>query len=231
MTGTLVNVASIVAGGLLGLALKKGLSEPVKHTVMQGLGLSVLLIGAQMALKTQNILLVVISMVLGGIIGQLVDIEKKLASMGNYLETRFGGGESKFSRAFVTSSLIYCVGAMAIIGSIEDGLTGSHATLFAKSMLDGVSAVIFSSTMGVGVIFSALPVLLYQGSITLLADTMKIFFTDSVIRELTATGGILIAGIGINLLDIKEIKVGNLLPSILVIVLLVLAVEKFGLTI
>jgi len=229
VTGTLVNVAAIVGGGLLGLALKKGLSEPVKRTVMQGLGLSVILIGAQMALKTQNVLLVIISLVLGGIIGQLVDIERKLALIGNSLETRLGGGESRLSRAFVTSSLIYCVGAMAIIGPIEDGLTGNHTTLFAKSMLDGISAVIFSSTMGVGVIFSAIPVFLYQGSITLLADTIKVFFTEGVIRELTATGGVLIAGIGINLLEIKEIKVGNLLPSIVVVVLLVLLVEKYGL--
>ncbi|MFZ5645067.1 MAG: DUF554 domain-containing protein [Bacillota bacterium] len=229
MIGTLVNVASIVGGGIIGILLKKGLPDPVKNTVMQGLGLSVILIGGQMAFKTQNILLVVISLVLGGIIGQLVDIEKRLASFGNKLEVRFGGGDSKFSRAFVSTSLIYCVGAMAIIGSIEDGLTGNPSTLYAKSILDGVSAVIFSSTMGIGVIFSALPVFLYQGSITLLAEVVKNLFTDNVIRELTATGGILIAGIGINLLEIKEIKVGNLLPSIVVIVILVLAADRYGL--
>ncbi|MFZ5649520.1 MAG: DUF554 domain-containing protein [Bacillota bacterium] len=228
MTGTVVNAAAIVAGALLGIILRKGIPDPVKNTVMQGVGLSVLLIGAQMSLKTQNVLVVVISLVAGGIIGEVINIEKRLVALGFLLEKKMGGGEGKLARAFVTTSLIYCVGAMAILGSIEDGLTGNPSTLYAKSMLDGISAVIFSSTMGIGVIFSAVPVFLYQGSITLMADSMKSLFTDAVIRELTATGGLLIAGIGINLLEIKEIKVGNLLPSIAVVTLLSWAVQKYG---
>ncbi|MFZ5649107.1 MAG: DUF554 domain-containing protein [Bacillota bacterium] len=228
MTGTMVNTGAIVAGALIGVILRKGIPDPVKNTVMQGLGLSVLLIGAQMSLKTQNVLLVVISLVVGGVIGETVNIEKRLASLGARLETRMGGKEGRLSRAFVTTSLIYCVGAMAILGSIEDGLTGNPSTLFAKSMLDGISAIIFSSTMGIGVIFSAVPVFLYQGSITLMADSMKSLFTEGLIRELTATGGLLIAGIGINLLEIKEIKVGNLLPSIVVVALLAWAAERYG---
>ncbi len=228
MTGTVTNAVAIVVGGLLGVLLRRGIPDPVKETVIQGLGLSVLLIGLQMALKTENILLVVFSLVLGGVAGQLVDIERRLAALGTRLESRFGGGEGRLSRAFVTASLIYCVGAMAIVGSIEDGLTGNPSILFAKPTLDGVSAVIFGSTMGVGVVFSALPVFLYQGAITLLADTFKNILTDGVIRELSATGGLLILGIGINVLGIREIRVGNLLPSLLVVVLLALAIERYG---
>lgn len=179
-------------------------------------------------LGVENVLLVVFSLVLGGTAGQLVDIEKRLAALGARLEARFGGGEGRMSRAFVTASLIYCAGAMAIVGSIEDGLNGNPSILFAKSTLDGVSAVIFGSTMGVGVVFSALPVFLCQGSLTLLADTFKNVLTDGVIRELTSTGGLLIVGIGINVLGIREIKVGNLLPSLAVVVLLALAAQRYG---
>lgn len=228
MIGTITNAIAITAGGLIGILLRKGLPEPVKETVMQGLGLSVLLIGIQMSLKTENVLLVVVSLVLGGALGQAVDIEKYLARLGVCLESRFGGGESKISRAFITTSLIYCVGAMAILGSIEDGLNGNPSILYAKATLDGVSAIIFSSTMGIGVVFSAVPVLVYQGSITLLAGTFKDLLTDGVVRELTATGGLLIVGIAVNLLGIKEIKVGNLLPSLAVALVLAILAQRFG---
>lgn len=228
MTGTITNAAAIVAGGVLGVMLRRGIPDPIKETVMQGLGLSVLLIGVQMALKTGNVLLMVISLVVGGAVGQAIDIEKYLAALGARLEAAFGGGQGGFSRAFVTASLVYCVGAMAIVGSIEDGLNGNPSILFAKSALDGVSAVIFSSTMGPGVILSAVPVFLYQGTVTLLAESFKSLFTEVIIRELTATGGLLIVGIGINVLGLKEIRVGNLLPSLVVVVLLSLAAGRFG---
>ncbi len=228
MIGTITNAAAIVAGGLVGVLLRRGIPDPVKETVMQGLGLSVLLIGVQMSLKTENILLVLISLVVGGAIGQFIDIEKYLARLGVRLEARFGGGDRKFARAFVSASLIYCVGAMAVVGSIEDGLNGDPSILMAKAALDGVSAVIFSSTMGIGVIFSAAPVFLYQGAITLLADTFKNLLTGDVIKELTATGGLLIVAIAVNLLGIKEIKVGNLLPSLVLVVGLTLAVQRLG---
>lgn len=228
MIGTITNAAAIVAGGLAGILLRRGLPDPVKETVMQGLGLSVLLIGIQMSLKTENVLLVVISLVAGGAIGQAIDIEKYLARIGARLEARLGAGEGKMSRAFISATLIYCVGAMAILGSIEDGLNGNPSILFAKATLDGVSAIIFSSTMGFGVILSAVPVFVYQGAITLLADSFKTILTDSVIKELTATGGLLIVGIGINLLGIREIRVGNLLPSLVLVAALALAVQRFG---
>lgn len=229
MIGTITNTAAIVAGSLIGVFLRRGIPDPVKETVMQGLGLSVLLIGIQMSLKTENVLLVVISMVVGGAIGQALDIEKFLARLGSRLEVRFGGGEGRLSRAFISASLIYCVGAMAILGSIEDGLNGNPSILFAKSTLDGVSAIIFSSTMGIGVIFSAAPVFIYQGAITLLAETFKGVLTGGVIRELTATGGLLIVGIAVNVLGIREIRVGNLLPALAVVVALALAAERYSL--
>ncbi|MFZ5634216.1 MAG: DUF554 domain-containing protein [Bacillota bacterium] len=231
MIGTIANVAAIAAGSLVGIVLRRGIPDSVKDTVMQGLGLSVLLIGGQMALKTGNILLVIISMVAGGIIGQVINIEKYLAAVGNRLETRFGGEESKIARAFITSSLIYCVGAMAILGPIEDGLNGNPSILFVKSALDGISAVIFTSTMGIGVIFSVVPVFLYQGMITLLAGTFKELLNGEVIKELTAAGGLLIVGIGINILGLKEVRVGNLLPALVVIVVLVLVKQRYGIAI
>lgn len=228
MLGTLTNVAAIIAGGVAGAILKKGISEQVKATVMQGIGLAVLLVGIQMALKTNNVLIVIISLVLGGLIGEIAGIEKQMARSGLWLEKRFGGGESNLARAFVTASLVYCVGAMAILGSIEDGLTGNPTTLYAKSLLDGISAIFFTSTMGIGVIFSALPVLLYQGSITLLAGTLKDVFSPTVVAEIMGTGGLLIVGIAINILGIKEIKVGNLLPAIPMAILLAWAVQKYS---
>ncbi|MDA8213147.1 MAG: DUF554 domain-containing protein [Clostridia bacterium] len=224
--GTLVNFAAIVIGSLIGYVVKRGIPAGIKNTVMQGLGLAVFLIGMKMAFKTQNELILIGSLALGGIIGELLAIEDRLDGLGRWLESKVGSSEGGISKAFVTSSLIYCVGAMAIMGSIQDGLTGKTDTLFAKSMLDGISAIIFTSTMGIGVIFSAIPVLLYQGSITLAAASVKEFLSPHVVAEMTATGGILILGIGINILGIKVIRVGNLLPAILFAVLITMVVDK-----
>lgn len=228
MVGTVTNAGAIIAGGLIGVFIKKGVSESVKNTAIQGIGLAVLLVGAQMALKTNNILIVVISMVIGGIIGEILDIEHKLAGLGNWLEVRFGCDDLNLARAFVTSSLVYCVGAMAVLGAIEDGLTGNPATLYVKSLLDGVSAIFFASTMGIGVVFSAIPVFIYQGCITLLAGMFKDLLSPAVVSELTSTGGLLIIGISINILGIKDIKVGNLLPSILVAVIIAWLAQKYN---
>ncbi len=224
--GTLVNFAAIVIGSLIGYVVKRGIPAGIKNTVMQGLGLAVFLIGMKMAFQTQNELILIGSLALGGIAGELLAIEDRLDGLGRWLESKVGSSEGGISKAFVTSSLIYCVGAMAIMGSIQDGLTGKTDTLFAKSMLDGISAIIFTSTMGIGVIFSAIPVLLYQGSITLAAASVKEFLSPHVVAEMTATGGILILGIGINILGIKVIRVGNLLPAILFAVLITMVVDK-----
>lgn len=213
MVGTIVNTTAIIAGSVLGIFLKKGISEKVKNTVVQGIGLAVVLIGLQMGLQTKNVLVVIFSLVLGGLLGELIGIESLLSRLGHRLELVLRAG-GDFTRSFVSASLIYCVGAMAIVGSIEDGLNGNPRILFVKSLLDGTTAVIFSSSMGIGVIFSAVPVFLYQGSITLLAPYLKEVLSASAIAEITAAGGLLILAIGLNILGVKEIKVGNLLPAI-----------------
>ncbi|HEX3031445.1 MAG TPA: DUF554 domain-containing protein [Bacillota bacterium] len=225
--GTLVNFGAIVAGSLVGLLVKKGIPEGVKSTVMQGIGLAVSLIGLKMAFQTQNELILIGSLALGGITGEILGIEERLNQLGNWIESKVGGEESGVSKAFVSASLIYCVGAMAIMGAIQDGLTGQTDTLFAKSALDGITSVVFASTMGIGVMFSAVPVLVYQGAITLAAASIKAFLSPHVIAEMTATGGLLILGIGLNTLGIKNIKVGNLLPAIVFAVFLTQLADKF----
>ncbi len=231
MLGTIVNAVAIILGAILGNFLKGGFPERFKATLMQGISLAVILIGLSMALKTQNVMLVTLSIVIGGVIGELLCIEDWLSNLGLKLERRFGGDNGNFAKAFVSTSLIYCVGAMAIMGSLESGLTGNHTTLFVKSVLDGVSSIVFASSMGIGVAFSALPVFLYQGSITLAASFVKPFLTDAIIREMTATGGLLIFGIGVNMLTggKVQIKVGNLLPAIFVAVLMVFLFAHFNL--
>lgn len=217
MWGTVVNGLAVIAGGMLGKILGKGLPENIRSSVMQAIGLGVLLIGIQMALATENVIIVIISLVVGGILGELFKLQTGLDNLGLYLESKFSKGEKEnsFAKAFVTASLVYCVGAMAIMGALESGLTGEHQTLYAKSVLDGVSAIMFSSTLGIGVAFAAIPVVIYQGTITLLASWLQGFMTAAVIAEMKATGGLLIFGIGLNLLQITNIKVGNLLPGIL----------------
>jgi uncharacterized membrane protein YqgA involved in biofilm formation len=212
--GTLVNAAGIIGGSIIGLLLRKNLPIKYQQTVMQGLALSVGLIGLQMAFKTQNILIVIISMVVGGIIGEFIDIDRGLTRLGEELTRRMGNKYGDAGQGFITGSLVFCVGAMAIVGSIQDGLTGDASTLYAKAMLDTVASAVFASGMGIGVALSSIPVLLYQGSITLLASSLSGFISESMIREMTAVGGLLIIGISLLILEIKTIKVANLLPAV-----------------
>ncbi len=221
LQGTLVNTSAIVVGALLGVVLGRLIPLRFSEIAMQGVGLAVLLIGLQMALQSQHVLLLIFSLVLGGITGELLNLEARLLSLGKRIERLLGGGESKIAQAFVYTTLIYCVGAMAITGSLESGLLGRHQILYAKSALDGIAAVVFASTMGVGVALSALPVLLYQGSMALLARWASLFLHETVIIELSAVGGLLIVAIALNLLQVKSLKVGNLLPSLLFSAILV----------
>jgi len=216
--GTLVNAVAIVLGGFLGLLFGQALSEKMKTTLLQGIGLAVLLIGAGMAIKTENILVVITSLVIGGALGAWLDIEYQLSRFGNWLEVKLAkdGQKGKFTNAFVATSLIYCVGAMAIMGALEAGLNQNYDILFAKAMLDGISAIVFASSMGAGVLASAIPVFIYQGIITLSASLLQGVLSPEVVNEMSATGGLLIIGIGLSILEIKTIKVGNLLPSIFV---------------
>lgn len=216
MIGTIINSFAIILGSLIGIFINKGIKDEYKKTIMDGLGLTVIIIGLVGAIKTENTILVIISMVLGSIIGEAIGIETKLDNLGNSLETKVGRDNSNFSKGFVTASLIYCVGAMAIVGALESGLMGNYDTLFAKSIIDGISSIIFASTLGIGVAFSAISVLVYQGMITLLAIYLKDFLTPEVILEMSAVGGILIMAIGINILELKKIKIGNMLPAIFI---------------
>jgi len=216
LLGTIVNTIAIIIGTLGGIFLRRGISERYKDTIMQGLGLAVGLIGLNMAIKTANELVVILSLVIGGLIGEALDIDGFLTRIGERLNRLVNSGEGDFVRAFVSTSLIYCVGAMSIMGALQSGLTGEHKILFAKATIDGISAVIFASTLGIGVIFSAASVFIYQGLITLLAGGVKVLLTDAVIREMTATGGLLIMGIASNILGIKQFKVANLLAAVFV---------------
>lgn len=214
MKGTLVNAAAVLSGSAVGLLLKRGMPERYQHTIMQGLALAVGVIGLQMAFKTQNMLIVILSIVMGAIIGEALNLDALLAKFGDWLTVKLGTQYGNVGEGFVTASLVYCVGAMAVVGSIQDGLTGDASTLYAKSMLDGVSAVVFASTLGIGVALSSISVIVYQGSITLLAGAFSTLLTEQIITELTAVGGVLIIAISILMLEVKKIKVANLLPAI-----------------
>ncbi|MCJ7657081.1 MAG: DUF554 domain-containing protein [Candidatus Atribacteria bacterium] len=222
MKGTIVNVIAIFLGCSVGFILKSRFPEKIGKVVMQALGLASLLIGAQMALKTNNILLVIFSLVIGGVIGEIIGIEEGLERFGERVKLKFKSNDSseRFVEGFVTASLLYCVGSMAIMGALKEGLSGNPDILYAKSLMDGVTSLAFTAAMGIGVLFSVIPVFLYQGGITLLSRLIKDFLTPEIINEMTAVGGILILGIGFGLLEIRKIKIGNLLPAILVAALL-----------
>lgn len=214
MTGTFVNTGAVVAGSLLGVLIGKRLPGRIKTIVMQALGLSVILIGLQMALSGTRPLLVIGSILLGAVTGELMDIEGRIAAIGEWLKRRFRSESSTFVQGFVTASVLYCTGAMVIVGSIRDGTVGDPSILYVKSLLDGVASIAFASSLGLGVAFSALSVFAVQGAITLLASKLAFLQSPMVIESVTATGGLLILGIGINILEIKQIRVGNLVPAL-----------------
>ena len=221
MTGTHINVTAIVVGGLLGILLGRRLSDNLKNTVIAGMGLFTTAVGFEMFLKTENPLIVLGAIIFGALLGEWWKIEEKIQSLGIWLEKRVAGdsvGESSyFVRGFLSASILFCTGPMAVLGSISDGLRGDYLTLSIKSILDGFISIAFSSTLGVGVAFSALPVLVYQGGISLAASRLNALVTASMMNELTATGGILLMGVGLSsILQIKKIRVGNMLPALAV---------------
>jgi uncharacterized protein len=217
LTGTLVNTLAIVAGSIIGLLFRGGISAAYRTTVIHAVSLAVVLIGLQSALKASNLLLVISSLAIGSIMGEWMDIEGKLEKVGGWFEVKFSkAGSAGISKGFVTASLIFCVGSMAVIGSLESGLTGNHQTLFAKSILDGISSVIFASAFGAGVLLSAISVFIYQGLLTVTATMMRSLLTPEVVNQMTAVGGLLILAIGLNLLEITKIRTGNLLPAIFI---------------
>lgn len=216
MIGTFINAGAILLGTLIGLLLRKGIPQRLQDTISQGQGLCVILIGLSSAIKTADITCVIICMVVGCLLGAWIDIEQRLNTLGKAIERRVSpdGAEGSIAKGFVTASLVFCVGAMAIVGSMDSGLRGDHSTLIAKSILDGVFAIIFTSSLGIGVGLSALAVLVYQGAIALLAIWIEPLLTTPIITEMSAVGGLLIMGIGLNMIYDKHIPVGNMLPAI-----------------
>ena len=218
MIGVWANGLAVALGGLLGCLLKGGLKEKYRETVNHALALAVICIGMGGALKTENTLLVIVSLVLGSLAGEALALEAKLDALGQFAQRKLGRGDIGFAAGFVNMALLVCVGAMAVVGSLEAGLQNKPDTLLAKALIDGVAAVIFASTFGVGVCFAAIPLTLYQGGIALLAGVLSPLLTDALVRELSATGSVLIIGIGLNMLGVtkERIRVGNMLPAVLV---------------
>ncbi len=215
MLGTIVNAAPIVAGSLIGLLFKKGFSKKIADAVMTGLALCVLYIGVSGALEGQHVLAVILSMVVGGIAGTLLDLDARLKKLGDRIEARIkNGAQSGFSNGLVTASLLYCVGAMAILGALASGLRGDHSILYTKSLLDFISAIVLAATLGMGVAFSAVPVLMYQGLITLLAQFVAPVLNDVAVADMTCTGSLLLIALGLNMLGVTKIKVMNYVPGI-----------------
>ena len=227
MIGTLINAAAIIAGGLIGLLIGKRMNKSVGDTVMGGLGLCVLYIGISGALAGKNVLVLIVSIALGGLIGHLADLDGRLKRLGDRLQERVkkNGTGSDVSAAFVTASLLYCVGAMAILGPVESG-AGDNTVLYTKSLLDGISAIIFASQLGFGVLFSAIPVLIYQGAITLLSGAIAPHLSELVIAETSCAGYVLIIGIGLNMLGVTKLKLMNHVPGIFIAAGLAAAVER-----
>lgn len=233
MTGTLINFATILVGGLIGLLLGSRLADRVKKTVVCGLGLFTLVYGISLFLKTSNSLIVLGSVLIGILLGEWWRIEEGLEKLAVWLEKKFNRGnqsegKDKFIKGFLTATLVFCIGPMAILGSIEDGLSGSINTLVVKSILDGFAAMAFASSLGIGVLFSAFIVLIYQGSITLLASQVQTIATETMMNELTAAGGVILIAIAVSsLLEIKKIRTASFLPALLVAPLIVFILSLF----
>ncbi|SHI28347.1 MULTISPECIES: DUF554 domain-containing protein [Clostridium] len=218
MLGTIVNFFTIFVGGIIGVLLKGGLPKRFTDTIMSGVALCVIYIGISGTLKGENMLLIVISIAIGSLLGELINIDEKLILLGNFIENKAKSfsKDTSISLGFVTASLLFCVGAMAVVGSLESGLLGKYDILFTKSILDGVTSLILSSTLGIGVILSAFSVLVYQGLITLAASLLQNILTTPIVNEMSAVGSLLIIGIGLNMLGITKIKVANMLPAIFI---------------
>lgn len=218
MLGVWANSIVVIIGALVGTLLRGGIPERFRRILMQGLGLCVSLIGISGAIETRNVLVVILSMVIGAIIGEAISIEERLGRFGDWAQKKIAKpGDTGFGQGMVSATLLFCVGSMAVVGSLEAGISNNPDTLLAKTALDGVSSVIFASTMGIGVAFSSVPLLIYQGGIALLAGVVGPLLSEAVVVEMSATGSLLILGLGLNMLELtgdKPIKVGNLLPAL-----------------
>jgi uncharacterized protein len=214
MLGTIVNTSAVLAGSLVGIYAGRGIGDRLKETLMKALGLAVAVIGLQMALSAKGLIPSVACLLLGAITGELLAIERSVEKVGEYFKARFNSSSHTFVQGFMTATMLYITGAMVIVGCVQDGISGNPDTLFLKSILDGVSAIALASTLGIGVAFSAVSVFVVQGSLTLLAAHTSFLQNPAVLSLITATGGIMILGIGINLLGLTVIRVGNMIPAL-----------------
>ncbi|MCG8330951.1 MAG: DUF554 domain-containing protein [Chitinophagales bacterium] len=227
--GTFINMLTVTVGSLIGLWLQQLFPQNVQSIIFQAIGLGTLVIGIQMALKVPNgyLLVFIFSLILGGVLGELMRLDMLLETWGESMKQLFNVEDSRFTEGLITAFLLFCIGSMTIIGAIEEGLQGKRELLYIKSTLDGISSIAFASTYGIGVLFSIIPMLILQGGVTVLARQMQRFFTPVLIAQLTAVGGVLIIAIGIRILNLGEINVENLLPSLLVVVVLSLVYERY----
>jgi uncharacterized membrane protein YqgA involved in biofilm formation len=218
MQGTLINVLAVLIGSSAGILIHSRLPERVVTITFQGIGLFTLVLGVNMAIQTSNFLIMIISIVVGSIIGELAGIERRIEAFGGWIKKKTARDHEKFSEGLITASLLFCMGSMAILGAIEEGLGGEPNLLLAKSILDGFSSIILAATFGIGVIFSAIPLLLYQGGITLCAQMLQDTVNTTMITELTAVGGLILIGLGFSILEIKKVRVMNMLPSLVIVI-------------
>jgi len=219
--GTLINVAAVIVGGIVGIIFRSRLPERITKTFFQAIGLFTLFLGFSMSLKTNNPLLLVFSLILGALVGTMLKLQDRTENLGNQIQKKLKLKGGQFSEGMVTAFLMFCMGSMTILGAIEEGLGNEPNLLLIKSLMDGFSSVALVAALGVGVIFSVIPLLIYQGGLTLLASWLGESLSEIMIDELTATGGILLIGLGITILGIKKIEVLNLIPALLFILPLV----------
>lgn len=227
MVGTLVNTGAVIAGSAIGLLIHSRLPQKMVNIVFQGLGLFTCAIGISMSLRSNNMLLMVVSIVIGSLIGQGLDIDKYLRRFSDYLQKKSNKktsleqeATSRFSEGFITATMLFCIGSMSILGAIEDGTGQTPTLLYTKSIMDGISSIALASSFGIAIMFSSIPLFLYQGGLTLFAGFIMRYMSDQMVADMTGVGGILLIGLGINILKIKEINVTNMLPSLIIIVIL-----------
>jgi hypothetical protein len=214
MLGTLINVGAVVVGSLVGTLFHARLPRRLTTVAFQGIGLFTLFIGLTMATRTQHLLVLIFSIVLGAISGELLDIERHLNRFGDWLKAKLKSGSARFTEGMVTAFLLFCMGSMTVLGAIEEGLGGKPNLLVAKSVLDGFASTALAASLGIGVLFSAIPLLVYQGSLTVFAGSLKPVLSTAVVNEISAAGGLILIGLGINILEIKQLKVLNMLPAL-----------------
>jgi len=222
MFGTIVNTLTIIVGGFLGTVFNRTLQQRYQSIIFQGMGLFIVALGISMSIKMEHVLISVFSLILGGLSGEILKLDQQMNTLGEWLKRRLKFKSERFTEGFISASLIYCIGAMAVLGAIEEGTGSFPNILLTKSVMDGFSSIAFASALGIGVVFSAAPVAIYQGSITLVVFLFANNIDIAIVNELSAVGGILLVGLGINLLEIKNIKVVNLLPALVFVVVLML---------